>query len=217
MAENNFDCGKCAKDCFLNCFVKIPISVFAGVMLWIGANALTKDANDCPSAEQMPVILVVGGALACFFVNFRQFLGAVCGCCGDKMKDRECMKVGGKMMRFGLQLGYDCFVVNVCILWCVISSIYVANNVEGSTFDYWKNLLGDNFDAVAESIQGAESTIDPASQDVWLCSANVYNMTILSIIMGYIVAVLALIFLVIAKVCNVVCCKMCDDSSEGTV
>jgi len=214
MAENNFDCGKCMKDCFLNCFVKIPISVFAGVMLWIGANALTKDANDCPSADQMPVILVVGGALACFFVNFRQFLGTVCGCCGDKMKDRECMKVGGKMMRFGLQLGYDCFVVNVCILWCVISSIYVANNVENSYFDYWKDFLGqDKFDAVVQTIQGEDSPI----KEEWTCSTNVYNMTITSIIFGYIVGVLLLIFLVIAKVCNVVCCKMCDDSSEGTV
>lgn len=168
-------------------FVRIPLSIFGGVMIGIGANSATMDNYGCEAAQGLPLIQILGGILLVLNISLRNGLDKLCGCCQSKFEDRDCT-IGGKVMRFGFMIAYDLFFITLSTIWFVVSAVYMANN------DYINEKKG-----ICENV-------------------HVYNMSMLSIILCPFVICLAFLFLIIGKMCcEVICCKMCKDSSAGAV
>ena len=150
-----------------------------------------------------------------FIINIA-ILERVCDSCSMFTQDQDCCKVGGKILQFTFLVIYDCVLVALATAWSLVGLIYVLNNVPKSPFYKIEQSLG----GVGESIKKGFENLsgqEPAEEDkVFDCNIHVYNISIVSIFVGFVVAVLTLVFLVFGRLCcDLCCCGPCAKEKDN--
>jgi len=124
----------CSKSCWGNVcagLATVPVSIFAGVMIWIGSANIPQEES-CPSAPQLPVLLIVGGVIIVLWFSIRPSVEKVCGCCEGLF---DSCKTGGKLLKCGMKVFYDsCFIMATSIWW-IIALVYTSNNIPNTNED----------------------------------------------------------------------------------
>jgi len=143
--------------------------------------------DKCPSAPGLPVLLIVGGILIVLWISLRQSLEWCCGSFCEGLFNK--CQAGGKLAKCGMKVLYDSFYITAITIWWIVALVYAANNIPNT-----------------------------AEEGDFLCATNVYNMTMVSLVVVGLIIAFGVIFLIIGRICcNVFCCKICKDSSEGHV
>jgi len=169
------------QDVAASLLVRLPIFIMAVVMLVIG------NRNECPGAENLPLLLICGGSILLIGGFLRQLVQSCCSCC-DSMFD-SC-ETGFKVAKCGAMVLFDLCYVTVTTGWCVAAAIYLSKAVDDKV-------------PFGEEVQG-------------VCEKEVYNMTFAAIIIGFIASMLACLFLVVGRLCcNILFCKACQEKPDA--
>ena len=131
-------------------------------------------------------------------------------------QDQDCCKVGGKILQFTFLVIYDCFLVALATAWSLVGLIYVLNNVPRSPFYKIEQSLGGVGEDIKKGFENLSGQ-EPAEEDkVFDCNIHVYNISIVSIFVGFVVAVLTLVFLVFGRLCcDLCCCGPCAKEKDN--
>ena len=118
-------------------------------------------------------------------------------------------------MQFTALIIYDCILIALTTTWSLVGLIYILNNVPNSPFYRIEQSLGRVGEKIIVEV-GNLSGQDPARDDIFFnCNIHLYNMSIVSVFVGFFVAVLIIVFLVFGRLCcNVWCCKECNDGEK---
>ncbi|XP_023348129.1 uncharacterized protein LOC111716855 [Eurytemora carolleeae] len=204
---------------------KLPLLILGTVMIIFGALNLPQDGieNGCLSADRLPLYVLIGGAVLVGCIVARTILERLCTCCEDCTRNQDCCKVGGRIVEFSFLIIFDIILVTVATIWSLVGLVYVLNNIPNNPFYRIEQGLGDVGDKITKGIEDLSGQ-EPVDQDeVFDCNIHLYNLSIVSIFTGFVLALLILIFLVFGRLCcNMCCCDPCaekenEDDEEGAL
>lgn len=201
---------------------KVPLVIFGLVMIIIGALSLPQEGipNGCQTADRLPVYVLFGGCLLVGCIAIRTVLERLCSSCAACTNEQDCCKVGGKILEFTTLIIYDLVLAALATIYSLVGLVYILNNVPNSPFYRIEEGLGGIGESIKESVKNVSGQEPVKEGAVFDCNLHLYNTSIVAIFMGFLVAILDLVFLVCGRLCfDIYCCAPCaeEDKSNGSI